>query len=551
MSPHWIQQYHPLRVRYCRHRKKKDSRQEVENPPFFNIEALQKRLSRPIPLAVTAILLLLALFNLSLWTRGWANFQFSYLIVAVTFILFGFAFYGSSFYQRFVRLPLIWQFLIIFVLAFSLRALFLPHSPALSEDIWRITRRADHLLAGDIPYKDFDVKKPPLYIYMIGGLGYVFGVGDVQYRIIFSLVDALNAGLLLIIPVAIRSRERTVSPYWKYGAFLYAVGPVAILESGLAGHYDPMCVLVVNIALISVFYCKGLLAGILLGAGFAMKVYPMFLFPGFFLFLKEWRSRVFFVIGFFIVPVVVFIPTLVQAPGSFMDYVGEQALTWYFNPSIQGSLTFLLEDTLPNQMGINPPGWINLNPLFLIFFFAVSGLFLVNVAGKKKAGVGWFRLMGSIMFIQLFFLVVFIGGVYYKTADSRIIPYAIFMIVADVALIIFLFLQYKHAINHAKDRAFAGPTSLATEDNRGLFAKMFDPIDANTLILSSLFILMLLVLTASQIHPWYFLWFFPFIVGVRDRYLLFWLFVYFTVFPVMFYWYQEFAHLWISSPFAG
>jgi hypothetical protein len=515
------------------------------------IEDFQKRLSKPVPLAISAVLFLLSLINLSLWTKGWVNFQFSYLIVIVTFIPFGLGFYKSTFYKKFIGLPLIWQFLIIIAVAFCLRALFLPHYPALSEDIWRITRRADHLLAGDTPYKDFDVKKPPLYIYLIGGMGYVFGVGHLQYRIIFSIVDSLNAGLLLFIPVAIKSRERSASPYWKYGAFLYAVCPIPILEAGLAGHYDPMCVLVVSVALIALFYCNGFLAGIMLGAGFAMKVYPMFLFPGFFMFLKDWKNRLLFIIGFFIVPVVVFIPTLLQAPGSFMGYVGEQALTWYFNPSIQGSLTYLLEDFLPNQLGLHPPGWISLNPLFLAFFFAVSGLFLLNVAGKKNVGFGWFKFMGIIMFIQLFFLLVFIGGVYYQTEEKWILPFAIFMLVVDFLLIVFLILQNRHAMEHARGRAFVKQRSMACEDDRGLFAKMFDPINSDTLILSSLFILLLLLLTASQIHPWYFLWLFPFIIGVRDRYLLFWLFVYFTIFPLMFYWFQEFEHLWINVPISG
>lgn len=508
-------------------------------------------MSKPIPLAVTAVLLLLSLFNLSLWTRGWVNFQFSYLVVVIAFTLFGFGFYRSSFYNRFVRLPLLWQFIIIIVLAFSLRALFLPHFPTLSEDIWRITERADHLLAGDTPYKDFDVKKPPLYVYLIGGMGYVFGIGHLQYRIIFSLVDSLNAGLLLFIPVAIRSREKSASHFWTYGAFLYAVSPIPLLESGLAGHYDPMCVLVVTVALIALFYCNGLLAGIMLGAGFAMKVYPMFLFPGFFMFLKDWKNRLFFVIGFFIVPVVVFIPTLIQAPRSFMEYVGEQALTWYFNPSIQGGLAYLLEEVLPGQLGINTPGWISLNPIFLAFFFAVSAVFLLNVAGKKKVGIRWYKFIAFIMFIQMFVLLIFVVGLYNLTGKMWILPYAIFMVIVNIVLISFLFLQYKHAIKHARDRVFARPASLPTEDDRGLIVKMFDPIDSDTLILSSLFILLLLLLTASQIHPWYFLWLFPFIIGIRDRYLMYWFFVYFTVFILMFYRFQEFGHLWITSPITG
>ena len=216
--------------------------------------------------------------------------------------------------------------------------------------------------------------------------------------------------------------------------------------------------------------------------------------------------------------------------------------------------------SLPNPYGIGDLGpiavdwldWLSLNPIFLVFFFAVSGLFLLNVAGKKQVGRGWFKFIGIIIFIQFGVLLVFMTGIYnlfyFETKEVMIYPFGVVMILVDIVLVILLFLQYRHAMKHAKKTAFATRDTVLAPDLRSWFAKRLDPINSQTFLLSGLFILLLLIFTASQIHPWYFLWLFPFILGVRDRHLMFWLVAALTVFPLIFYRYAEFTHWFVWLP---
>jgi len=154
-------------------------------------------LSKPLPLAVLGIIYFILLINLSFWLRGWINFQMAYLPVAVSFILLAIGLHGSTIFKKFQSLPMVWKFLIIILLAASFRALFLPHYPTLSEDIFRYIARASAFLQGEVPYRDFAPKKPPLYVYLLASIGYLFGTSSLPFRIIFAMVDSLNRWIVI------------------------------------------------------------------------------------------------------------------------------------------------------------------------------------------------------------------------------------------------------------------------------------------------------------------------------------------------------------------
>ena len=130
---------------------------------------------RPAFFNTVAVLLVLSLFLLSLSAQAWLDFQVAYLFSFVLFVLFGLGLYRSRLYERFAAMPLHYQIAILFLSAFVLRLIFLPNDPVLSDDIYRILNRSNAFVNGLVPYRDFDVKKPPLYIYFIGGFGRVFG----------------------------------------------------------------------------------------------------------------------------------------------------------------------------------------------------------------------------------------------------------------------------------------------------------------------------------------------------------------------------------------
>lgn len=500
---------------------------------------LEGTLSKPIPLAILGILYFVLLVNLSFWLRGWINFQMAYLPVSVSFILLAIGLYGSTLYKKFLGLPMVWKFLIVMFLAAAFRALFLPHYPTLSQDIFRYMARASAFLQGEVPYRDFAPKKPPLYVYLLASIGQIFGIGSLPFRIIFALVDSLNAGLLLFIPYAIKRTESRTSRFWTYGILLYAIYPVPILEAALAGHFDPVVVLMVILALLALFFGRGLLSGIFIGAGFSLKLYPLFLLPGFFMYLKDWKQRTLFVIGFFIIPIIVSIPTIMVDPKLLPEYFASQSLGWYYNPSIQGALAYGFLRYLPD--------WFSFNLIFQLLFLGIAGLHLLSVFGNKAVRVFWIKLILVVIVVQLFILLGFQIGLYYLEAKEYMLPYIIMVVISNILLIIFVIVNTARAISSSKKNIFSKPRGRMDQD-KPFIQRLFDPINSQTLLLSSLFILTLLIFSQAQIHPWYFLWLFPFIVGIGDRTLMRTFFFIFAIVPQMFYAHFEFYELMSNSP---
>jgi len=482
---------------------------------------------------VLGALYLLALVNLSFWLRGWTDFQFAYYPVALLFILLAFGMYGSKLYERFSNLSLVWKMGVVFVLAIAMRAIFLPHYPILSEDIWRTTTRAKLLLEGNVPYRDFDVNKPPLYIYVLGAIGYIFGVGHLQYRIVFTVLDAAVAALMLLIPRAMRFEHANVKGYWVLGALLYSICPVPILEVGLAGHYDPVTVLVVTIALIALFYQRGLTSGLFLGAGFVLKLYPLFLLPVFFLHLRTKGKRALFIIGFIIVPFISSIPTLLVDPSLLPEYLKDQTVGWYHNPSIQGALSYFLEGYIPTSV---------FNVVFLLLFFGLAGMLLLSLGAKKHLGKMWMRIALFGFLLQIFVLFGFMVGMYFIPYTKVLVPFAAVALSVDMLLIIFIVYMVRNSLKNYDD-SYPTPAPLARPKGKNILIALFDPIPPDAVITSSLCILMLLILTSSQFHPWYLLWLFPLVVSIRDRNLMLVFFFMFVILTPMAYGTYEFNYL--------
>lgn len=96
--------------------------------------------------------------------------------------------------------------------------------------------------------------------------------------------------------------------------------------------------------------------------------------------------------------------------------------------------------------------------------------------------------------------------------------------------------------------AYPAPAPIVRPKGKNILLALFDPTPPDAVITSSLCILMFLILTSSQFHPWYLLWLFPFVVSLRDRNLMLVFFLMFVVLTPMAYGTYEFDYLIYGHP---
>ncbi len=79
-----------------------------------------------------------------------------------------------------------------------------------------VAMRGDRSIAGDIPYKDFPVRKPPMHLFMSGGIVAAMGTSTEGVRFVLAIFDALEAIVLLFIGTerySDRAGDRGCVPY--------------------------------------------------------------------------------------------------------------------------------------------------------------------------------------------------------------------------------------------------------------------------------------------------------------------------------------------------
>jgi len=178
---------------------------------------------------------------------------------------------------------------LIFVVAFSLRAIFLFDIPSekngiLSEDLLKYSNKARRVRNGQLPYRDFDTAYGPLHNYLIAIASFLATKGpdskphvwdyDLAVILMFKLLactsDSINSILVL-----------ELGRLWKLNrdraalcAFAYASNPVSIIEFGWSGHNDAIVIMFMLLSLYAFLRGNEHVSAILLAAGTAMKYWP-------------------------------------------------------------------------------------------------------------------------------------------------------------------------------------------------------------------------------------------------------------------------------------
>jgi hypothetical protein len=395
---------------------------------------------------------------------------------------------GYDFIDRFLALSKWQKFLVLFVLTLVLRWLMLTQTQVITHDIEMYVYRSEHMLEGELPYIDFSGgSKPPLYHFMLWGMGFLVSPGVVQFRAVFSVVDAL-------IPVAlfILCTEKYDERFASVAAFTYLLFPVGIICIGLSGHYDSVVAIFTMLSLFMLFREKAALSGLSLGVAFALKLYPIVLLPFFLSTLKRWRDRVLYTI-LFLLPSLISLGVLyLISPSAFFKYFEVQT-GWVGCSAFSSTIEMMLNTTRIFSVKIS---WL------VFFFFGFLNLLLLRdwLSEKRSQNlIKWFRYI-IIIFIAYYGIYIIYGVLYYGyPLYMAALPLAIYCPVAALSIV--------------KVLPRIVPDTLTDVEGEGLF-------------IVSTYSIILFLFGLPNYAPWYFIWFFPFMLAIRTdkiRYALLWI----------------------------
>ncbi len=378
---------------------------------------------------------------------------------------------------------------LIFSIAFLLRATLFFQTQEICPDLGRFVERSQFMMAGQVPYRDFYGRnKPPLYEFMLWIMGVIVGPGVVQFRAVFSFFDAMVAVVLFLM-----CRLKYNTRFSVTAALIYALFPIGIITIGLSGHYDSVVVFFTVLSLFLLLRRRLELSGLSLGIAFGLKMYPIVLLPFFLTTIKTWRERILYTM-LFLAPTVLADGLLyLMSPSAFHAYLAEES-QWAGLVSIPRTIELMFGTTEILSVNIT---WIVLGIFGLfILWLLFDWLFFQH----EKILIKWFRIIIILFVIHNGFYVIF-GFLYYDfSLLVALLAVSIYFLVAVLLLI-----RYLQRIT---------PAALDRPKSEQLF-------------IVSTYAILLFLFGLPNYAPWYFLWFFPFLLAIKTdkiRYVLLWIF---------------------------
>ena len=247
----------------------------------------------------------------------------------------------------------------LFFVALALRIILVCAPPWLSDDLYRYLWEGRAVLSGGDPFQhapgwagwdqqfgadplrarvnhpDISTIYPPLAQWLFAGLGALsYSVWSIK-----AAMGLADAGTALAIGLVLRGRRRALT-----GAWIYALHPLAVVESAGSGHLDSLAVLLLVLAILAAdrgWYGRATWAA---GLGALIKLFPGVLLPTLLLAPGPKRSRGLALLGLAALGLGTAWPFLDAALGRGL---GTYAARWSFN----GSLFPLI------QAGFDAAGW--------------------------------------------------------------------------------------------------------------------------------------------------------------------------------------------------
>lgn len=449
----------------------------------LDIDALNSPLIAKISLAVyAAMFVFLVVFGFYIIT---------YTLFLIAFLLLFLNFSNLKLFRSIEAKPFNQKILLIFFVALILRFLLLAQDQVITRDVVVYVQRAKLMMGGQIPYEDVSINKPPLYAYLIHFLGLTIGAGQIQFRAFFSLMDSVVAVLLFYLCMC-KHEER----FSFKASFAYAICPLPIVSIGLSGHYEPVVMIFVVLSLFYLFKNKFEISGLLLGIAFAFKFFPIVLLPFFAWKIKHWNRRIFYGLLFFIPLIISIIPMLIFSPNAFSNYLYEQGYSWPAKKSFAWAIELIT--------GTGHIFSLKISLIIMALFLAMILLMFLLWLRKRYDAKFWFKIV--VLTYVIYYGLFITASIKFYHSDLGI---------ADryTAPIMMIFVLLYFGTISPFLYKFVQEFEFKMEKREEMF------------ILCA-FSLIFLLFGSSQYNAWYVLWFLPFVLAIKNRYvriILLWL----------------------------
>ncbi len=440
-----------------------------------------------IPPTVTYVALA-ALVALGALVVFWEYLMSLYALMVLAWLLVAAGLMATPLFRRLASLDGLRITLLVLGVALAWRFFMLFQEQVLTNDVVSFVGRGQSYLNGIVPYtEDFSINKPPAYLYLAAGIGASVGPSLVATRVVMSMVDALVA-----VTVLWMAEDRISRSFGLMAGLLYAINPLSAVAVGISGHYDPWVVMFAMVGVWMLLRERLFGASLLLGVGFALKLYPLVLLPWVLLRARGWSQRVAMAVLFALPMAISWVPVLLvngDALSYYLDYQGG----WEPKGGIAAGLVSL--------MGLDPSSDAALllaRAVEWAFYCLLVLMFLDWVRRRQRAPdehlVDWFRVV-TVGFMVLYGATIVGGVVDYGidlgtgTTSTALIAGLGFSFLAALALW-WMWTEW-----------LPGDHGFGNDDRYIMLAAL----SVNLLLLSS-----------AQYNAWYLLWLLPLVLLVRS-----------------------------------
>ncbi|MHA2494217.1 MAG: hypothetical protein ACXAEI_01910 [Candidatus Hodarchaeales archaeon] len=497
------------------------------------IESPKKPISRGLLVAFVLVYLAI-LFFLLLMGHYHGFYLIGWVILASIFLLFFIPLYNNQerdypwLMERSDKMLRI----MIFLMAFSLRAIFLFDIPSredgiLSEDVLKYSNKARRVKHGKLPYRDFDTAYGPLHNYLIAIASFIATDGPdskpfvwdydlavvLMFKLLACLCDSISSVLVMEIGRLWNlSRDRAA-----LCAFGYSMNPLSIVEFGWAGHNDAIVVMFMLLSLYAYLRGEERSSAILLAAATTMKYWPGFYMLIFICSLlpKEngrYRAANYFA-TYVITGIIISLPFLILAPVEFLLGIVSLAEG---GGNIYDRLSYIAVSTDIVVKGLLQSENEALRDLVKTLFSMVAYLgVLAFIAAFALTQVypqrfSFERLLAFIHVVILVLLGVWGIGI---TIYALVAKSPLFILGIAMFFVSFWLLKSNWEV-YVNDHSLSGSGQSAVTD------QVVDPNDA--VLEGIMWTGFLLLLVNATYHAWYYAWFLPvffIVIGKKTSYI--------------------------------
>lgn len=243
--------------------------------------------------------------------------------------------------------------------------------------------RAENILAGRVPYVDFQSESPPLIMYLFV-VPQLAGGSVLAYQAFFAMFAIATAVLLFL---GLRSYDERKA---MAAGLLYLAYPLGVMEFGIGAQDEAITTFLFVLPLLLSLGGRAFASGVASFTGVLTKMFNVVLLPWMFLWSGR-RERMAMVAGFVILALLLVLPFVILFPDQLPSF------RYYFlgNPDHPTGGSSISPWHYLGMMGLGLPGWAGVS-------LTLAGLAAASLYAMWKRMSLW---QGAALVTMVFFLV--------------------------------------------------------------------------------------------------------------------------------------------------